>query len=156
MGVGVFALFIEVLATKHISAILIVLGITGLLINLYNETKQTYEQKGVIPTKLFNELKSVYFSVKSSDKSDFIEKAEKLSEIESRYYMNCISKQNLFSDWYAHYKFFGQYQIDWVDKQKHFKFWRDKVPLSFIACCLLTILCVLAFGLYYAYSRGFL
>ncbi|MDP2992634.1 MAG: SLATT domain-containing protein [Deltaproteobacteria bacterium] len=132
MGIGVFALFIEVLATKHMAAILIVLGISGLLINLYNETKQTYEQKGVFLTKLFNELKSLYFSVKALDKSDFTEEAEKLSEIESRYYSNCISKQILFSDWYAHYKFFWQHQIDWVEEQKHFKFWRDKVPLSFV------------------------
>lgn len=132
LGVGVFALFIEVLATKHMSAILIVLGISGLLINRYNETKQTYEQKGSFLTQLFNELKSLYFVVKALDKSDFTVEAEKLSEIESRYYSNCISKQILLSDWYAHYKFFWQHQIEWIDEQKHFKFWRDKVPLSFV------------------------
>lgn len=140
LGVGVFALFIEMLATKHMSAILIVLGITGLLINLYSETKQAYEQKGIFLTTLFNELKSLYFSVKSSDKSDFKEEAEKLSDIESRYYSNCISKQILFSDWYAHYKFFWQHQIDWVDEQKHFNFWRDKIPLSLVLALLMIIL----------------
>jgi len=102
MGVGIFALFIETLATKHMSAILIALGISGLLINLYNQDKQTYEQKGIDLTKVFNELKSLYFSVKSSDKSEFKEETEKLSDIKSRYYSNCISKQILFSDWYAH------------------------------------------------------
>jgi hypothetical protein len=147
MGVGIFALFIETLATKHMSAILIALGISGLLINLYNQDKQTYEQKGIDLTKLFNELKSLYFSVKSSDKSEFKEETEKLSDIESRYYSNCISKQILFSDWYAHYKFFWQHQIDWVDEQKHFKFWRDKVPLSFVFVLFLVVVVLIVFCL---------
>lgn len=146
MAVGVFALFVEALATKHMSAILIVLGISGLLVSLYDETKQTYEQRGVLLTKLFNELKSVYFSVKSSDGSDFIEETEKLLEIESRYYSNCISKQILFSDWYAHYKFFWQHQIDWVNEQKQFKFWRDKIPLSFVVTILLVLLALVVGG----------
>ena len=114
------------------SAILIVLGFSGLRINQYDKAKQTYEQKGVFLTELFNKLKSLYFSVKSSGKTEFTEETKKLSEIEAEYYSNCISKQILLSDWYAHYKFYWQHQIDWIDEQKHFKFWRDKVPLSFV------------------------
>ena len=132
LGIGVFALFIDMLATKHMSAILIVLGFSGLRINQYDKAKQTYEQKGVFLTELFNKLKSLYFSVKSSGKTEFTEETKKLSEIEAEYYSNCISKQILLSDWYAHYKFYWQHQIDWIDEQKHFKFWRDKVPLSFV------------------------
>lgn len=156
MGVGVFALFIDILATKHMSAIFIVLGISGLLINLYDDGKQTYEQKGVFLTELFNELKSLYFSVKSSGKSEFTEETKKLSEIESKYYTNCISKQILLSDWYAHYKFFWQHQIDWIDEQKHFKFWRDKVPLSFVFFVALIVVSTLSYSLYYAHSKGML
>lgn len=146
MGVGIFALFLDALAIKHMSAILIVLGISGLLINLYSANKQTYEQKGVALTQLFNELKSLYFSVKSLEKTDFVKEAETLSDIESRYYSNCISKQILFSDWYAHYKFFWQHQIGWIDEQKHFKFWRDKVPLSFVLTSLMAILVHIVFA----------
>lgn len=156
LGVGVFALFVDMLASKHMSAILIILGISGLLINLYSETKQTYEQKGVFLTKLFNELKSLYYVVIALDKADFTEEAEKLSEIEARYYPNCISKQILFSDWYAHYKFFWQHQINWIDEQKHFKFWRDMVPLSFVFFVALLIVSVLLCSFYYAYSKGLL
>lgn len=156
LGVGVCALFIEILAAKHISAILIVLGISGLFINSYAETKQRYEQTGVLLTKLFNELKSLYFIVKSAEKSIWEEEIEKLSEIESAYYSNCISKQIFFSDWYAHYKFFWQHQIDWVDEQKHFRFWRDKVPLSLTVFCVLAAVGILALGLYYAHSKGLL
>ena len=54
-----------------------------------------------------------------------------------------MSKQILFSDWYAHYKFFWQHQIEWVDEQKKFDFFRDKVPLSlyvFIAALILMVI----------------
>lgn len=156
LAVGIFALFIDVLATKHMSAILIILGVSGLLINLYNESKLTYESKGVILTKLYNELKSLYFDVRASDKSDFKEEGERLKELEERYYSNCISKQILFSDWYAHYKFFWQHQIDWIDEQKHFKFWRDKVPLSFVIFCLFALAGLLACAAYYAHVKGLL
>ncbi|MEW6184318.1 MAG: SLATT domain-containing protein [Thermodesulfobacteriota bacterium] len=154
MSAGIFALFIDILAIKHISAILIVLGISGLLINSYGETKQNYEKKGVLLTQIFNELKSLFFVVKSSEKINFSEEIEKLSEIEKRYYSNCESKQIFFSDWYAHYKFFWQHQIDWIDEQKHFRFWRDKVPLSFVVFCFLVIVGILALALHYSYSKG--
>ena len=140
LTVGVFALYLDTLATKHISAILVVLGIAGLLINTYGESKQQYESKGVLLTNLFNRLKSLYFSLKSSNNSDFSAEIIELERIELEFNSNGISKQILFSDWYAHYKFFWQHQIEWIDEQKQFKFWRDKIPLSFsftIACILL-------------------
>ncbi|MDY6903567.1 MAG: SLATT domain-containing protein [Thermodesulfobacteriota bacterium] len=139
MGVGVFALFVDCLATQHISAVLIVLGICGLLINSYSEVKQNYEKVGKHLTQLFNELKALYFHVKSSGKIDFSEEEEKLSAIKSDFFSSCISKQILFSDWYAHYKFFWQHQIDWIDEQKQFSFFRDKVPLSFYGFVFLVI-----------------
>ena len=144
LAVGVYALFIDSLATKPIAALLTVFGISGLLINNYDGVKQNYEKKGVLLTGLFNELKSLYYSVKSSTKTQFTEEKATLSEIESRFYENCISRQILFfSDWYAHYKFFWQHQIDWVDEQKKFKFWRDKVPLSLVLSVVVIILGVL-------------
>lgn len=150
LAVGVFSLFIDVLATKHISAILIVLGISCLLINLYDDSKLDYEKKGKLLTQLFNELKSLYLSVKATDKKDYSEEIDKLSTIESTYYSNCISKQIFLSDWYAHYKFFWQHQIHWIDEQKHFRFWRDKMPLSFVVFCISALVVILALVLYYA------
>lgn len=155
MSFGVFALFIDILAKKHISAILIILGISALHVNTYNETKQKYEQTGVLLTELFNDLKSLYYSVKSSEMPDYSQETEKLKDIESKYYQNCMSKQILFSDWYAHYKFFWQHQIHWIDEQKHFKFWRDKIPLSFTAFCL-AMVGILGITFYFIYAKGLL
>lgn len=144
LAVGVFALYIDVLATKHVSAVMIVLGIAGLIISTYSEEKQKYEQIGVQLTMLFNQLKTLYLSVKSSDKVDFSDEIDKLAKIEVEFSTNSLSKQIFLSDWYAHYKFFWQHQIDWIDEQKHLRFWRDKVPLSFSITIILLLVLIVA------------
>lgn len=157
LAVGVFALFVDILATKHISAVLVVIGISGLLINGYSDTKQKYDETGRRFTVLFNNLKNLYLSVKSSTKTDFSEELHELDRMEEEFCAKSISKQILFSDWYAHYKFFWQHQIDWVDEQKHFTLWRDKVPLSFaVAVLVVCISLAITPMLYYARSRGML
>lgn len=146
MAVGIFGLVIDMLSTKFLSATFLVLGIVGFYIERYNADKVEYAEKGTILTKLFNELKILYFKVKSSNVDDFSSDEEELNNILDRYYENCLHKQILFSDWYAHYKFFWQHQIDWVDEQKSFRFWRDKVPLSFILVFLVLLLGSVALG----------
>ena len=131
MAFGIFALAVKGLSTELISAIFIVLGVVGLYISLYDHKKSSYEQSGVALTKLYNELKALYLKVKNIDEeSDFSELQKELSEIENRYYPVCISKQILFSNWYAHYKFYWEHQIEWVNEQLKFSFFRDKIPLS--------------------------
>lgn len=131
MAFGIFSLALNDLPSELMSAIFIIIGIIALYINFYNTTKQDYEKSGVALTKIFNELKTLYLSVrKVDDDNDLSAYLEKLQEIDGRYYPLCISKQILFSNWYAHYKFFWEHQIDWIDKELNFKFFRDKVPLS--------------------------
>jgi len=152
IAIGIFGLVYDCLSTKGLSALFLVLGMTELYIGRYNETVDQFSEKGEELTKLFSELKTLYYEVKSSDSDCFEKEQNTLKGISCRYYSNCLSKQILFSDWYAHYKFFWQHQIDWIDEQKHFRFWRDKVPLSFalfvllimliITACIISCLCV--------------
>lgn len=131
MAFGIFSLVIKGLSTEQTSATFIVLGMIGLYISFYDHKKAAYEQSGVALTKIYNELKFLYFKVKSLDEgADFSDLQEEFSEIEGRYYSECLSKQILFSNWYAHYKFYWEHQIDWVNEQLKFNFFRDKVPLS--------------------------
>ena len=82
------------------------------------------------------------------DQFDFLtyaneENFEKLLECHrKRYNQIGISKQIFLSDWYAHYKFFQQTQIEWINEQKNFTF-KDKVPFSariFISIIIFTLL----------------
>ena len=130
IAVGIFALFLDFLSTKFLSAAFIVFGVAGMSISHYDHKKQQYADAGVQLTQLFNRLKALYFNVKASDGDDLSQFENELAEIERDYGSKCISQQILFSDWYAHYKFFWQHQIEWIDEQKHFRFFRDRVPLS--------------------------
>jgi len=142
-AVGIFALFLDFLSTKFLSAAFIVFGVAGMSISHYDHKKEVYDTAGGELTQLFNRLRTLYFNVKGSEGDDLSEFEEALTEIEREFGEKCISQQILFSDWYAHYKFFWQHQIGWIDEQKHFRFFRDKVPLSLsVTVVVLVVICV--------------
>lgn len=127
---GIFSLIYDKLSEKYLSAAFIVFGLIALYITFYESSKSKYAEVANDLTVLFNELRDLYRSVQCYSGSDLKLFEDQLHDIEKRYYKITICKQILFSDWYAHYKFFWQYQIDWVDEQKRFSFFRDKIPLS--------------------------
>ncbi len=141
---GIFCLAFQGLSTNFLSALFTILGVTGLYVSMYDAKKSDYEKAGVELTKIYNELKTLYYSVRNKNNTDDLSLLiEEHRQLENQYYSVGLSKQILFSDWYAHYKFFWQHQIDWVDEQKNFNFFRDKVPLSFymflVALIIMTI-----------------
>ncbi len=129
LAFGIYALVFESLTAKHFSATLIILGVMGLYIFLYDSKKDEYSSNGQKLTDLFNELKQLYGKTKSSD-GPFDDEIKKLEEIEQAYTNVSSSHQILLSNWYAHYKFFWEHQIGWIDEQLNFRFLRDKIPLS--------------------------
>lgn len=131
LAFGTYALVFDSLSTKFLSASLIVLGIISLYISFYDSNKDDYEKAGVKLTKLFNKLRQLYRRIDDAEDNTLSQHEQELKNIEDQYYEISISKHILFSDWYAHYKFFWQLQIDWIEEQKKFDFFRDKVPLSF-------------------------
>ncbi|RYZ17971.1 MAG: SLATT domain-containing protein [Myxococcaceae bacterium] len=142
---GVLGLVHEKLSDKTLAATLVILGFVGLYIYLYDPKKMEYERVGIELTKIYNELRDLYRSVQSSSATQFTAEAERLRAIEDAYYSKGITKQILFSDWYAHYKFFWQHQIDWINEQKNFRLFRDKIPLTFTAFIITAMVVVAAY-----------
>ena len=135
LAIGILALVIDELNIKIVSASLIIFGVIGIYISKYDDKKDEYAILGSEIKKLFNELKSLYHSVKAkSDDTNFDEDISKMKEIEDKFYLITIPKQILFSDWYAHYKFFWQWatHIKWLESELKLTFWKNKIPLSFI------------------------
>lgn len=133
--IGILALVIDELNIKIVSASLIIFGVIGIYISKYDDKKDEYAISGSKITELFNELKSLYHSVKAkSDDINFDEDISKMKEIEDKFYSITIPRQILFSDWYAHYKFFWQWatHIKWLESELKLTFWENKIPLSFI------------------------
>lgn len=135
LAIGILALVIDELNIKIVSASLIIFGVIGIYISKYDDKKDEYAILGSEIKKLFNELKSLYHSVKAkSDDTNFDEDISKMKEIEDKFYLITIPKQILFSDWYAHYKFFWQWatHIKWLESKLKLTFWENKIPLSFL------------------------
>lgn len=147
MAFGTYALVFDGLSTKFLSASFVVLGIIGLYISFYDSRKSDYEKAGRTLTMLFNELRQLYRSTKSAAEDTMLPNyKQELNDIESQFYETSISKQILFSDWYAHYKFFWKVQIDWIDEQKNFNFFRDKIPLTFSLTVIFAVAALIFWG----------
>jgi hypothetical protein len=131
LSAGVLALFIKELEEKYITAAFTIIGIAAITFNSYNESKEKYAQTGVALTATFHELRVLYETVKTlPDNADMTQYIMEHNRIQQEALKFGISKHIFLSDWYAHIKFFGQTQIDWIDEQLHFGFVKDKLPFS--------------------------
>lgn len=131
LAVGIYALFVPALTSNQVGAAMVILGISNLYLAMHQADRQRYDDAGKMLTSQFNELKKLYFTAKSRlDSADFSDIIQAHDAVQATTVQISLSKQVLFSDWYAHYKFFWQQQIDWVDEQKQFCLYRDKVPLT--------------------------
>ena len=138
-AVGIFSLLFESTSKKYLSAAFIVFGFVGLRISTWDHKKMDYAEAGEKLTAIFNRLKALYFNVKAAETADLSVYENELSAIWDANTKPGRSDQILFSDWYAHYKFFWQQQIEWIEESRPFSFWRDKLPLSFSAFLMLAV-----------------
>jgi hypothetical protein len=141
MAFGIYALALADLSTKFMSCTLLVLGLTGLYITMKNGDKANYEEKGIKLTDLFNELKHLISGAEQQTPNvDTIK--NKLQDIEARYNQSCASHHIMFATWFAHYKFFWEQQIGWIEIYRPFSFFRDKIPLTLWITLIVSILIV--------------
>lgn len=132
----------------EVSLALIFLSIIALYIDPYKSSKEVYKDRGDKLIQLHNQLRQLYYSVKSKSANDsFIQEETEMNQFLTQYNTGNIANQILFSDWYAHYKLFAKSQYDWIDEQKHFKF-RDKFPLSFRVFIVIVIIGILFLCVY--------
>lgn len=131
LAVGIFGLIIPALTDNNLSAAILVIGIASIYFNQFQDGRAKYAEAGVKLVSNFNVLRGIYHDAKSREPGDNVDDLEAryrevLKEAEKAWF----HKHIFISDWYAHYKIFWQGQIDWLDEQLHFKFWRDKIPLT--------------------------
>lgn len=152
---GVYALVYEPLNSKWIAATLLLLGIVSICVTYYENSKADYSNEGERLTILYDRLRDLYYDVKgASEDVDLTGFRQSYDEIKLEKYDASLSKQILFSDWYAHYKFFWQHQIEWIDEQKKFTFWRDKIPLSLIMFIMVILVSAFAMLIHHIYCSS--
>lgn len=130
---------------KELSATIILVSVASLYLSAYNARVQDYDKEGIRLTTLFNRLRDLYYTVQAkAEEEGFDVEQEELNVILNEFYLNPISKQVFMSQWFAHFKFFYEMQIDWVNEQLYFRFFKDKLPNSLKICVLIIIFIALA------------
>src|SRR5690625_4545453 len=136
---------IPIFTNKVLSLFLIFIGIIAIFINQYGNRKNEFIEIGVKINKIYQELRNLYFKVQGTDSVNK-EKIEELEQVYNglihQFHDIGITQQIIFSDWYAHYKFFVQLEIEWIEEQKVFTF-KDKVPMSFRLTMYISIIAIL-------------
>ncbi|MQR93716.1 SLATT domain-containing protein [Fictibacillus phosphorivorans] len=135
-----------------ISTILIMASIIGLTMSSYNTEKEIYNQVGQDLTRLFNELQALYYKVKNSPEQLFTTEVVQMNDILNRYYQISRSQQIFGSDWFAHYKFFWQMEKGWIEEQRPFRFWKDKIPKSLLF--FIVVMFLVSWFWYFIFVRG--
>lgn len=135
---AILALFIPAFEAKWVSATFIIISFGTGNILLYDRDKSKYADIGNALTERFHELRVLYQEVKTQQPGiDLPAYTQRHAEIQANALKSGMAKQIFLSDWYAHYKFFWQQQIGWLDEQLNFTLIRDKLPLSFTAFLIL-------------------
>lgn len=140
ISIGILALVFEILNAKWLSAFLIIFGIVACYISKYDKEKDLYSEKGKELLLIFEELKSLYDTSKDKD-DDFEKEEQKLDELQKTFHNTAMTKQILFSDTYAHYKFFWEYSsnIKWIEKELGLSL-KNKIPFWIILFIVLLII----------------
>ncbi|WP_180361636.1 SLATT domain-containing protein [Paenibacillus polymyxa] len=150
---GVFIGVFQLWQTKFpyndiVSFMLVIAGIYAYTITQYDAEKKMYDEVGAKLVQIHNGLHNLYLAVKSSNANSFANEEAQLQKFMDEYYSIAISKQIFFSHTVAHFKFFGESQIEWMDEQLNFT-WKDKLPkiykLLFFIIFISIILAVLTF-----------
>lgn len=147
IAVGIFGLIIPALTNNYLSAAILVIGVASIYFNQFQDGREKYAEAGGKLISNFNVLRGIYHDAKSRAPGDNVDDLEiryreALEEAEHVW----LHKHIFISDWYAHYKIFWQAQIDWLDEQLHFKFWRDKVPLTLTLTVAIALIAGLSFA----------
>ncbi len=159
LAIGIIQIAYEnIPINKELSIILIFVGIAIIYIEPYKNDVEKFEKEGVKLTRLFNRMRDLYYLVENDNNYQYANYENQYQTILNEFYSNNISKQVFMSQWFAHYKFFYELQIEWVDKELKFKFFRDKVPNSLkttFLIILLLILLIIVYGYKTDISRFF-
>ncbi|MBP0611504.1 SLATT domain-containing protein [Chryseobacterium sp. cx-311] len=159
LAIGIIQIAYEnIPLNKELSILLILVGIAIIYIEPFKNDTEKFEKEGVRLTRLFNRMRDLYYSVDNDNNYQYVNYENQYQTILNDFYSNNISRQVFMSQWFAHYKFFYELQIDWVDIELKFKFFRDKVPNSLkttVFIILLLIVPVIVYGYKADISRFF-
>ena len=83
---GIYSLVFDALSTKFLSATFTLVGVIGLYVIMYDAKKNEYKTAGDELTKIYNQLRTLYYSVQGKSNSDDLTfLIEEYRQLENRY-----------------------------------------------------------------------
>ncbi|EKF8186787.1 SLATT domain-containing protein [Pseudomonas aeruginosa] len=128
--IGIFALVVPDFESKIISASMVAIGVTTLYINFYNDKKSEYFEAGRKLALIYDKLKKLHAKVKVASPEELVAAEAEFDRLSSEIHALCMSKHIFSAGWLAHKKFFWEQQTDWIEEDRTFSFYRDKIPMS--------------------------
>ena len=119
-----------------ISVVIIIVGFAIWHLNSYSHDKDKYQEIGKVLTKNYYEVRSIYEQAKSAQPAELLSLEEKLKTLNEELQTKSIYKQVWGSGVFAHYKLFGESQVQWFVNELQLTFWKDKFPASLKALLL--------------------
>lgn len=150
LTIGILGLAWDFFTIKSISVFVLILGILSLYVEKFSFDIDSYTIIGKKHKNQLNKLEELYFLVKRNNDDSILECASKeLEAIINEFNDDSQPKQFiLFSDWFAHFKFFCQNDISWMDEEIGFKFWKHKIPQSLKGIIILFLTTLVVFASY--------
>ena len=149
LAISIIGLVWPEISTYWISVPILLMSIACIYTERYSKSINGYGDRGRENTHQWNELKELYFRVKSSEEdSDFSEEFKQLKNISDEFNKTSERDQIFFANWFAHYKLFCEKDYHWMDEQLHFSVWKDKFPsslkafISFVLLIAIVMFCV--------------
>lgn len=154
LAIGIIQIAYENIAfNKELSILLIFVGIAIMYIDVFKDKADDYNNEGIRLTRVFNLTRDLYYLAKSDNNFDYQNYEVRYQNIMNDFYSNTISKQVFMSQWFAHYKFFYEMQVTWVEEELNLNFFKDKVPNS-LKTTILIILIIILICISYEYRTN--
>lgn len=129
LSFGVLGLAFAEFNSKALAALLLIIGIIGIILKPRELLKAQYEATGASLTDISKKLEHIYCEVNEQDAASVTKARADLSQMQAEHRSVETIPPVLMSSWYAHYKVFSEHNSDWMSAELGLS-WRDKVPLS--------------------------
>jgi hypothetical protein len=129
LSFGVLGLAFAGFNSKALAALLLIIGIIGIILKPRELQKDRYEATGINLTDISKKLEHIYCEVNEQDETSVTKARDDLAQVQAAHRDVDTMPPVLLSSWYAHYKVFSEHNSDWMSIELGLG-WRDKVPLS--------------------------
>ncbi|AAO07598.1 SMODS and SLOG-associating 2TM effector domain-containing protein [Vibrio vulnificus] len=129
LSFGVLGLAFAEFNSKALAALLLIIGIIGIVLKPRELQKEQYEATGISLTDISKKLERIYCEVDIQDTNSVAKARADLAQVQADHRAVDTMSPVLLSSWYAHYKVFSEHNSDWMSTELALGF-NDKVPLS--------------------------